>query len=524
MAEENGAVGARDAKSLGQGEAIQRRIQRFAGAPDPIEQAREIRRSERHALDGAERLADRLALPELRDPGLHVPQEGEIPAEHPECKGDLAVRSQAARHVDRLLGTVPGRLVVAGEHQDAGLLREGPRQVQGRRIGRHCREGLADRGCGLLALARPPQVPAVAVLSSAIRSRSPIGTSATRARCASATACDGSLVRTAHSAPRSQDLGQVAPFDLIREPEPFEHRARTFPESLRLGECVHPFRSGGGPDREREGPCRLMCQVPVASDLNVRYRLIARRQPRLERSRKRRVQRRTFAIHELAIDHFVEECVTKGEDGTVRRVAADEDAAVHRLAERSRESRGARSSPAPRSFVVPRAGRLPRPLEGRRGRPARVGHAGPQDVPKHGWEPGPCDRLGKDELFDVERIAVRSREQPVDGAWRGRLVEERGSLLRHLIAIERQDSPAARRCPPAPARRGTRVADRVAAASVRDREDEQHAVVAQGPRQESDQVARRAVGPVDVLDHDDERVLRGHPFQHAQDQLEELRL
>jgi len=70
------------------------RAEGILGSADPVEQRREVRHGDRDPLDRANRLSDRSALIEDLHAGIHVAEQGEVPAEHPEREGRLLGASE----------------------------------------------------------------------------------------------------------------------------------------------------------------------------------------------------------------------------------------------------------------------------------------------------------------------------------------------------------------------------------------------------------------------------------------------
>ena len=126
-------------------------------------------------------------------------------------------------------------------------------------------------------------------------------------------------------------------------------------------------------------------------------------------------------------------------------------------------------------------------------------------------------------LLGEERVALRALEDAVGERRVDRLAEDRLELLGDLGARERRElEPLARS---ARARAKQQRAQRVAAVELLGAvgRDEQHAARAQRAHEEREQVERRAVGPVEVLEDEHERLLRGEPADDAEDELEQPR-
>ena len=114
---------------------------------------------------------------------------------------------------------------------------------------------------------------------------------------------------------------------------------------------------------------------------------------------------------------------------------------------------------------------------------------------------------GGEQLLGEQRVALAARPQAVDEVVAGRVAEDVGELLGELRARQRAevDAPRAR----AALELGEQRAQRVAAVQLVGAVggDEQHALAGQAARQEDQARARRAVGPVQVLDDEQHRRL-----------------
>ena len=125
------------------------------------------------------------------------------------------------------------------------------------------------------------------------------------------------------------------------------------------------------------------------------------------------------------------------------------------------------------------------------------------------------------QFLDEEGVALGALEDPVDGVLLGSAAVDPGDLGAHLRAGEAGQFDAADRAHPVDL--GEEGAQRVAAVDVvravgRHQED---ACVVQGLQEVGEQLAGGAVGPVEVLDDDDEGAVGGEALQEAGGQFEE---
>ena len=108
---------------------------------------------------------------------------------------------------------------------------------------------------------------------------------------------------------------------------------------------------------------------------------------------------------------------------------------------------------------------------------------------------------GGQQLLGEERVALRAREDGLEELRRRRRAEDPGELLVHVRARQAIESePLHRRGRCHVGEEAPQVlapVDLVVAVG----RDHEHALVAQPAREEPQQLERRAVGPVDVLDH-----------------------
>jgi hypothetical protein len=130
----------------------------------------------------------------------------------------------------------------------------------------------------------------------------------------------------------------------------------------------------------------------------------------------------------------------------------------------------------------------------------------------------------RDQLLGEERIALAARVDRVGQRSVGAPPDDALRLVADLIARERcqVDPLHAARGEQLCEERSQRMAAVQLVAAVGD--DEQQTLVAHAARQEEQQVPRGAIGPMQVLDHDRERLLFGKPLEDSEQELEQPRL
>jgi hypothetical protein len=128
---------------------------------------------------------------------------------------------------------------------------------------------------------------------------------------------------------------------------------------------------------------------------------------------------------------------------------------------------------------------------------------------------------GRQELLREQRVALAARVQAVDHPGIGRLARDVLERERQLFAGERLDvDPVGSR---AALELGQQRPQRVAAVQLVRAVggDHEHALGVQRARQEREERARRAVGPVDVLERQQHRRAPAEPLQQPEQRLEQ---
>ncbi len=131
---------------------------------------------------------------------------------------------------------------------------------------------------------------------------------------------------------------------------------------------------------------------------------------------------------------------------------------------------------------------------------------------------------GGEQLLGIQRVALAASEQAVDERGARGVAEDVLERLRELPAVERgQLDPASTL---EPLELGQQRPQRVAAVELvaAVREQQHHPLVAQAAGEEPHERARRAVGPVDVLEHEHERLAAAEQVQQLEQRLEQPQL
>ena len=233
-----------------------------------------------------------------------------------------------------------------------------------------------------------------------------------------------------------------------------------------------------------------------------------------ERRRVRRVQAYALAGQQLLVDRLAQQRVAERvraalglEHDQLRRDRLAQRVGAHRLVQL--EDRGQQAvADAP-------------PARGQRAQhaPRRLGELldpDAEDVAQGRREAG--SRPGGHELLGVERVALRAREHRLEQAGIHRVPDDAGELLGQLPLRERPqvdplDTAGAHEL-------GQQRAQRVRAADVVDSigADDQDALALQVAHEEADQVARRGIGPVEVLQDQQDRTVRPRTRQPVEHQ------
>ena len=131
---------------------------------------------------------------------------------------------------------------------------------------------------------------------------------------------------------------------------------------------------------------------------------------------------------------------------------------------------------------------------------------------------------GREQLLGVERVALAALEQPVGELVGRRRVEDRGDLRDQLVAAEAREAEAvdAGRALELGQQRPQRMAAVQLVRAVGD--DERERLVARAAHEEGEEVARRLVGPVQVLEHEHDGLDAAQALDQREQRLEHARL
>ena len=291
-------------------------------------------------------------------------------------------------------------------------------------------------------------------------------------------------------------------------------------EPGRLGVRVAPARLAGGDPRGDERLRVVVRGVPVVGDLGrgAAGRDEVRRG--LDRGGVAGVQPGVLAgqqvvVHRLA-DQRVAELVSAvgvgddelGGDGRAQRLVELRLREAGDLGEQLVGDAGATGGGDPQH----RLGGFGQPVD-----------AGQQKVAQGFRNVGAGVRIaGGGELLDEERVALRALVHQLDGPWARLGAEQVGEDLGRAVAVEPVEVDALDAA--GAVELGEERAQRVAAVQLVGAvgADEQGAGGAGGAHQEGDQIAGRAVGPVQVFDDQDERSFGGQLGEQRGDEVEQV--
>ena len=131
---------------------------------------------------------------------------------------------------------------------------------------------------------------------------------------------------------------------------------------------------------------------------------------------------------------------------------------------------------------------------------------------------------GREQLLGEQRVALAARVQTLDQLGIGRRAEDVLEQVGELVVREARQLDAARAG--VALELGQQRAQRVAAVQLVGAvgRDHEHALGPQAAGEEDEEGARRAVGPVDVLEHERERLLAAEVVEQREQRLEQPRL
>ena len=284
-----------------------------------------------------------------------------------------------------------------------------------------------------------------------------------------------------------------------------------------VGLGVRGGRGVGRADRRAQRLGLVAGAVEVVGDRRREARAAVAGQPRLQRARHGAVQLGALAGQQVVVDDLAQQDVAEGV--AVAGVDGD-DVAGDRVAQRGAQRGVVEHLELFQERVVGGLGDRERADDflGGLWQPLDADHQRVAEA----WRQG--TGAGGQQLLDEERVAVAAAHQAVDLLGR-RLVA--GDLVGHRLDVGGQqpaqlDAPRLGRALQDGQQRaqGMTPVQLVGAVAERD----QHALVGEVAPEEGEEVAGRAVGPVDVLDDQDDGRVAAEAVDRRQQRLEEPRL
>ena len=281
---------------------------------------------------------------------------------------------------------------------------------------------------------------------------------------------------------------------------------------------MHSLGGRGGPHRggERGGP--VVRRGVVVGDGGRRLRVVP--EALLERPGERQMPLGPLAGQQVRLDDLAQQRMAE----PVQAVVLDgQDVPVDRLAERlAQRSRLEPGRLLEQAVVEPLPdGDEPEQLAGGVGQALDAQDQGVAQRVRGG---AAAVEPGGQQLLAEQRIAGRARPEPVQQLGVRRRVEDVRQLLGQLLAAQRRERDAARAGMQLELgqQRAQRMAAQQLVGSIRAHDE--HALLGQPARQERQRRARRAVGPMQVLDHQEHRSLTAERVEQRQQTFEQLRL
>ncbi len=240
----------------------------------------------------------------------------------------------------------------------------------------------------------------------------------------------------------------------------------------------------------------------------------------LERAGEREVQLGVLAGQQVVVDDLAQQRVA---ELVAPALVGDDHVRLGRLAHDRAQLGGAEAAglrehavrqPAPgRQHAQRLLRRLAEPLDPHH-----------QRVAQRARQPAAAVEPRGEELLGEQRVALAARVQALEQLVVGRAAEDVGQQVGELVAREpHQLDPARARVA---LELGEQRAQRVAAVQLVGAVggDHQHALGPQAAGEEDEEGAGRAVGPVDVLEHERERLLAPEQIEQREQRLEQPRL
>ena len=304
---------------------------------------------------------------------------------------------------------------------------------------------------------------------------------------------------------------------------------RTFVVASRVGECERARGRFACPDRRLERSPLVACRRPVIRKLAPvpsGDRATARATLR-QRFREGTVESLAFARQEVVVGGLLEQCVA--EFVVARRVVRgrtrDEDLAAHGFPETVEQIGIGESRDVGEQVVIDPATSDRGDTDDGLGAFGQCDDPGQQDLPEGRWQTATIGlAAGAEQLLDEERVAVRPPVDLVDKLRRRRCVEDRSQELSGRSESSRSTSTRSTCAAPVEFREPRQ--QRMAPMQLVGPEghDQDHPVGPKLADEERDRLARGWVGPMEVLDHEDDGFDLGQTLEDAEDRVEEPRL
>ena len=419
----------------------------------------------------------------------------------------------------RLLGQLARLLESSREHQDLGETSHGPGPGGGRRLGRREAHRVAIRGIGEDPLARDPGVPAEPLvehpgtdrIGGFVDERDGLLDLGDRA---------GGLMEFGDAGERGQERDPVdaGPRLGVGHLVPQFDGSLVFDARLRKG--VPGFRRSAGGHGRLEGARQVVGGVPVIGKLCRMRRVDAG--PRLECPSERGMPASPFARKDVVVHGLLEQGVAEGIAIHARPWIGDQDLAGDALAQgieqrRLIEAGGVREER--RVHALAGRGRQPQELLRRL---REFGDACQQHVTERRRELGPAVVAGRDEQFlGEERVAVRAGMDRLDEGRREVVPGDGLELGGDVAQVERLETDPFDA--PTPLKLGQIRQQRMPPMELVGavRHDDRDRRVAEVAHKEPEQVARGPIGPVEILDEEEEGRGCREAFEDAEEELEQ---
>ena len=242
--------------------------------------------------------------------------------------------------------------------------------------------------------------------------------------------------------------------------------------------------------------------------------------PLLQRARQSAVHLRSLARQQVVVDHLAQQRMAEAVALVVHR---DDDVARHRLAERVAQAGRVEPRHGGHERVV-RGGLAGEPADQLLGRRREPLHAQHQRVAERGRQRAAAVEAGGEDLLGVEGVPLAAPVDAPDELRLGPVRKDALELLGQLVGREPRQLEEAR---VGVARElSEQRAERMAAVQLVRAvgADDQDPLAADCSCEEPDEVARRAVRPVQVLDDEEDGARLGERVEKRQERLEDARL